>query len=79
MSTHKHNACHFCGKVFSDRVGIEYHTMMHHGTNSKLKCNVCGTRFYTKKQLERHEKIDGCNNGIQRMKKEAAKERAKDH
>jgi len=79
MSTHKHNACHFCGKVFSDRVGIEYHTMMHHGTNSKLKCNVCGTRFYTKKQLERHEKIDGCNNGIQRRKKEAATERAKDH
>ncbi|XP_012062578.1 PREDICTED: uncharacterized protein LOC105625878 [Atta cephalotes] len=61
MKCHKHNACYFCGKVFSDRVGLEYHTMMNHGTNSKLKCNICGTRFYTKKQLERHEKIDGCN------------------
>lgn len=62
MSTHKHNACHFCGKMFSDRVGIEYHTMMHHGTNIKLKCNICGTRFHTKKQLQMHEKVDGCNN-----------------
>ncbi|KYN04821.1 hypothetical protein ALC62_04205 [Cyphomyrmex costatus] len=61
MKGHKHNACYFCGKVFSDKVGLEYHTMMNHGTNSKLKCNMCGTRFYTKKQLERHEKIDGCN------------------
>lgn len=62
MSTHKHNACHFCGKMFSDRVGIEYHTMMHHGTNAKLKCNICGTRFHTKKQLEMHERVDGCSN-----------------
>ncbi|KYQ47309.1 Zinc finger and SCAN domain-containing protein 12 [Trachymyrmex zeteki] len=67
MKCHKHNACYFCGKVFSDRVGLEYHTMMNHGTNSKLKCNICGTRFYTKKLLERHEKIDGCNNYM-RMK-----------
>ncbi|KYN35966.1 Zinc finger and BTB domain-containing protein 41 [Trachymyrmex septentrionalis] len=69
MKCHKHNACYFCGKVFSDRVGLEYHTMMNHGTNSKLKCNICGTRFYTKKQLERHEKIDGCNNGMQQNEK----------
>lgn len=69
MSTHKHNACYFCGKIFTDRVGLEYHTMLHHGTNSKLKCNHCGTRFYTKKQLEKHEKVDGCNNGVQGMKK----------
>lgn len=62
MSTHKHNTCHFCGKMFSDRVGIEFHTMMHHGTNAKLKCNICGTRFHTKKQLQMHEKVDGCNN-----------------
>lgn len=69
MATHKHNACHFCGKMFSDRVGIEYHTMMHHGTNAKLKCNICGTRFHTKKQLEMHEKIDGCNSGMHKMKR----------
>ncbi|KAG5330783.1 ZSC12 protein, partial [Acromyrmex heyeri] len=69
MKCHKHNACYFCGKVFSDRVGLEYHTMMNHGTNSKLKCNICGTRFYTKKQLERHEKIDGCNNDVQQRMK----------
>lgn len=69
MATHKHNACHFCGKVFSDRVGLEYHTMLHHGTNSKLKCNICGTRFNTKKQLERHEKMDRCNNGMQKKRK----------
>ncbi|XP_011690688.1 PREDICTED: uncharacterized protein LOC105451738 [Wasmannia auropunctata] len=74
---HKHNVCYFCGKVFSDRVGLEYHTMMHHGTNSKLKCNICGTRFYNKKQLERHEKIDGCTNSVQRTKKVAATQRAK--
>jgi len=62
MSAHKHNVCYFCGKVFSNRTGTEYHTMIHHGTNSKLKCNVCGTRFFTKKQLDKHEKIDGCGN-----------------
>ncbi|XP_012534605.1 zinc finger protein 91 [Monomorium pharaonis] len=66
MATHKHNSCYFCGKMFTDRVGLEYHTMLQHGTNSKLKCNLCGTRFYTKKQLEKHEKVDGCNNGEQK-------------
>lgn len=66
MATHKHNACHFCGKVFSNRTNIEYHTMIHHGTNSKLKCNVCGARFLSKKLLVNHEK-NICNNG---MKKE---------
>jgi hypothetical protein len=62
MSSHKHNVCYFCGKLFSNRTGTEYHTMIHHGTNSKLKCNVCGTRFFTKKQLDKHEKVDGCSN-----------------
>jgi len=62
MSAHKHNVCYFCGKLFSNRTGTEYHTMIHHGTNSKLKCNVCGTRFFTKKQLDKHEKVDGCGN-----------------
>lgn len=69
MSMHKHNTCHFCGKIFADRVGIEYHTMMHHSTNAKLKCNICGTRFHTKKQLEVHEKVDGCNNAQTQNKK----------
>lgn len=68
MSTHKHNACYFCGKVFSNRTGIEFHTMIHHGTQSKLKCNVCGTRFFTKKQLEKHAKVDGCNSDIKGLK-----------
>ncbi|KAM0735748.1 Zinc finger protein 691 [Formica fusca] len=68
MSTHKHNACYFCGKVFSNKTGIEFHTMIHHGTQSKLKCNVCGTRFFTKRQLEKHAKVDGCNSGIQGVK-----------
>ncbi|XP_072750099.1 uncharacterized protein [Anoplolepis gracilipes] len=68
MSTHKHNACYFCGKVFSNKTGIEFHTMIHHGTQSKLKCNVCGTRFFTKQQLEKHAKVDGCDNGIQGLK-----------
>lgn len=68
MSTHKHNACYFCGKVFSNRTGLEFHTMIHHGTQSKLKCNVCGTRFFTKKQLEKHAKVDGCNSDIQGLK-----------
>ncbi|XP_077276443.1 uncharacterized protein LOC143905137 [Temnothorax americanus] len=69
MKAHKHNTCYFCGKMFSDRVGLEYHTMMQHGTNVKLKCYTCGTRFHTKKQLEMHEQIDGCNNDIHKMKK----------
>ncbi|XP_011874583.1 PREDICTED: uncharacterized protein LOC105565751 [Vollenhovia emeryi] len=69
MAAHKHNACHFCGKKFSDRVGIEYHTMMYHGTNVKLKCNTCGTRFYTRKHLEAHEKIDGCSNSKSNVRK----------
>ncbi|GAB1863228.1 Zinc finger and btb domain-containing protein 17 [Camponotus japonicus] len=68
MATHKLNACYFCGKVFSNRTGIEFHTMIHHGTQSKLKCNVCGTRFFTKKQLEKHAKVDGCNSGVQEVK-----------
>lgn len=68
MSTHQHNSCYFCGKLFSNRTGLEFHTMMHHGTQSKLKCNVCGTRFFTKKQLEKHANVDGCNSGIQGMK-----------
>lgn len=68
MLTHKHNACYFCGKMFSNKSGLELHTMLHHGTQSKLKCNVCGTRFFTKKQLEKHAKVDGCNGGIQGMR-----------
>lgn len=68
MSTHKHNSCYFCGKMFSNRTGIEFHTMIHHGKQFKLKCNVCGTRFFTKKQLEKHANVDGCNSGVQGMK-----------
>ncbi|XP_029159305.1 zinc finger protein 347-like isoform X2 [Nylanderia fulva] len=68
MATHKLNSCYFCGKLFSNRTGLEFHTMMHHGTQSKLKCNVCGTRFFTKKQLEKHANVDGCNSGMQGMK-----------
>ncbi|KAL6268785.1 hypothetical protein P5V15_001910 [Pogonomyrmex californicus] len=68
MSTHKHNGCHFCGKVFSNRIGLEYHTMIHHGTNSKFKCNNCSICFLSEKQLQKH-KIGRCSNGIQKMKK----------
>ncbi|KAL6438446.1 hypothetical protein ACFW04_004508 [Cataglyphis niger] len=68
MSTHKHNTCYFCGKIFPDKTGTEFHTMLHHSTQSKLKCNVCGTRFFSKKQLEKHAKVDGCNNGLQGVK-----------
>ncbi|KAL0125602.1 hypothetical protein PUN28_004594 [Cardiocondyla obscurior] len=69
VAMHKRNVCYFCSKTFVDKIGLEYHTMIHHGTNVKLKCNICGTRFHTKKQLEVHEKIDGCNNGMYKMKK----------
>lgn len=37
MNNHKHNACHFCGKLFSNRTGLELHTMIQHKTHSKSK------------------------------------------
>lgn len=37
MKNHKHNVCHFCGKLFSNRTGLELHTLIQHGTHSKLK------------------------------------------
>lgn len=68
MATHKHNECHFCGKMFSNRTGIEYHTMIYHGTHSKLKCNICGTRFINKNQLDKHEKMGACRNNGKKVK-----------
>jgi len=37
MNKHKHNVCHFCGKLFTNRTGLELHTIIQHGTHSKLK------------------------------------------
>lgn len=74
MYGHAGNKCHFCSKEFSDRAGIEYHTLIYHGgTFSKLKCNDCGTRFLTKKHFEQHKKVGKCN-GIKKIKEENVEE-----
>ncbi|XP_014473057.1 PREDICTED: zinc finger protein 62-like [Dinoponera quadriceps] len=79
MSAHDLNKCHFCGKEFIDRIGIEYHTRIHHGgTFSKLKCADCGARFWTKRQLEQHKKTGRCGT-IKRMREESNKTKSADY
>lgn len=60
---HSHNSkkCYFCDKEFNDRAATEYHTLIYHGgAFSKIKCNECGMRYLTKKQLEQHKNTAGC-------------------
>lgn len=70
MYAHDRNECHFCGKIFTDRTGMEYHTLVYHRSgHSKIKCNDCGIRFLTKKQLANHK--NECDGGTKGVKKRA--------
>ncbi|XP_032666132.1 zinc finger protein 724-like isoform X2 [Odontomachus brunneus] len=62
LQSHDSKKCYFCDKEFNDRAATEYHTLIYHGgAFSKIKCNKCGMRYLTKKQLEQHKNTAGCD------------------
>lgn len=78
MYAHNHNECHFCGKTFTDRTGMEYHTLVYHSKHLKLRCSACNMLFLSEKQLQNHRDINGCNGSKKTKTEEVEKNNAVD-
>ncbi|XP_053962691.1 transcription factor grauzone-like [Anastrepha ludens] len=57
---HVHNnpeyfKCEHCGKLMSDRRGLETHIQFFHGSRERIyHCNICSKRFFRREVLARH-------------------------